>query len=55
MRTILVIFGLWLLINVLIVVIMMPPRRPGLPPQPARPPLIQALDAIKRFLKTRRR
>lgn len=33
MQTVLVILGIWLLINVLFVVIMMPPRKPGKPDQ----------------------
>ncbi|WP_092235436.1 hypothetical protein [Bradyrhizobium sp. Gha] len=32
MRTVLLVLGLWLLINVVFVVITMPPRRPRLPP-----------------------
>lgn len=34
MQTLLVILGIWLLINVLFVVIMMPPRKPRKPDQP---------------------
>ncbi|WFU21640.1 phosphonate metabolism protein PhnM [Bradyrhizobium sp. CB1717] len=34
MRTFLIIFGIWLLINVLFVVIMMPPRKPRKPDHP---------------------
>lgn len=34
MQTVLVILGIWLLINVLFVVIMMPPRKPRKPHQP---------------------
>lgn len=49
MRTTLLVLGLWLLINVLFVVITMPPRRPWLPLRPARSPLIEALDAINAF------
>lgn len=33
MQTVLVILGIWLLINVLFVVIMIPPRKPGKPDQ----------------------
>ncbi|MCS3502658.1 putative secreted protein [Bradyrhizobium japonicum] len=90
MRTILIVLGIWLLINVLFVVIMLPPRKPG--PQdagtlaPARvdqngypfeeqekvllrhvvisiamgtffslaPPLMEAIDSIKRYIGRRR-
>ncbi|MCK1279565.1 MULTISPECIES: hypothetical protein [Bradyrhizobium] len=93
MRTILIVLGIWLLINVLFVVIMLPPRKPRKPdPQeagtlaPARidqngypfeeqekvllrhvvisiamgtffslaPPLMEAIDAIKRYIGKRR-
>ena len=93
MRTILIVLGIWLLINVLFVVIMLPPRKPRKPdPQeagtlaPARidqngypfeeqekvllrhvvisiamgtffslaPPLMEASDAIKRYIGKRR-
>ncbi|MFK4498767.1 type II secretory pathway component PulM [Bradyrhizobium japonicum] len=93
MRTILIVLGIWLLINVLFVVIMLPPRKPRNPdPQeagtlaPARidqngypfeeqekvllrhvvisiamgtffslaPPLMEAIDAIKRYIGKRR-
>ncbi|APG12266.1 hypothetical protein BKD09_28420 [Bradyrhizobium japonicum] len=93
MRTILIVLGIWLLINVLFVVIMLPPRKPRKPdPQeagtlaPARidqngypfeeqekvllrhvvisiamgtffslaPPLMEAIDAIKRSIGKRR-
>lgn len=95
MRTLLVILGIWLLINVLFVVIMMPPRKPrksdqprsssGLAPVPIgqnayafdedekvslrhtiiaiamgalfslTPPLLQAVDDIKRLIGKYRR
>ncbi|MBR0728376.1 hypothetical protein JQ636_03940 [Bradyrhizobium japonicum] len=93
MRTILIVLGIWLLINVLFVVIMLPPRKPRKPgPQdagtlaPARvdqngypfeeqekvllrhvvisiamgtffslaPPLMEAIDSIKRYIGRRR-
>ena len=93
MRTILTVLGIWLLINVLFVVIMLPPRKPRKPdPQeagtlaPARidqngypfeeqekvllrhvvisiamgtffslaPPLMEAIDSIKRYIGKRR-
>jgi hypothetical protein len=93
LRTILIVLGIWLLINVLFVVIMLPPRKPRKPdPQeagtlaPARidqngypfeeqekvllrhvvisiamgtffslaPPLMEAIDAIKRYIGKRR-
>ena len=93
MRTILIVLGIWLLINVLFVVIRLPPRKPRKPdPQeagtlaPARidqngypfeeqekvllrhvvisiamgtffslaPPLMEAIDAIKRYIGKRR-
>ena len=93
MRTILIVLGIWLLINVLFVVIMLPPRKPRKPdPQeagtlaPARidqngypfeeqekvllrhmvisiamgkffslaPPLMEAIDSIKRYIGKRR-
>ncbi|MBR0818205.1 hypothetical protein [Bradyrhizobium liaoningense] len=93
MRTVLILLGIWLLINVLFVVIMLPPRKPRRPdPQdagtlaPARidqngypfeeqekfllrhviisiamgtffslaPPLMEAIDSIKRFFRKRR-
>ena len=93
MRTILIVLGIWLLINVLFVVVMLPPRKPRKPdPQeagtlaPARidqngypfeeqekvllrhvvisiamgtffslaPPLMEAIDSIKRYIGKRR-
>ncbi|UPT83947.1 hypothetical protein HAP41_0000026475 [Bradyrhizobium barranii subsp. apii] len=93
MRTILIVLGIWLLINVLFVVIMLPPRKPRKPdPQEAgtlaptridqngypfeeqekvllrhvvisiamgtffslAPPLMEAIDAIKRYIGKRR-
>jgi len=93
LRTILIVLGIWLLINVLFVVIMLPPRKPRKPdPQeagtlaPARidqngypfeeqekvllrhvvisiamgtffslaPPLMEAIDSIKRYIGKRR-
>ena len=93
MRTILIVLGIWLLINVLFVVIMLPPRKPRKPGSqdagtlaPARvdqngypfeeqekvllrhvvisiamgtffslaPPLMEAIDAIKRYIGKRR-
>jgi len=93
LRTILIVLGIWLLINVLFVVIMLPPRKPRKPdPQeagtlaPARidqngypfeeqeklllrhviisiamgalfslaPPLIEAVESIKRRIRKRR-
>ena len=93
LRTILIVLGIWLLINVLFVVIMLPPRKPRNPdPQdagtlaPARidqngypfeeqekvllrhviisiamgaffslaPPLMEAIDSIKRYIQKRR-
>jgi len=93
LRTILIVLGIWLLINVLFVVIMLPPRKPRKPdPQeagtlaPARidqngypfeeqekvllrhvvisiamgtffslaPPLMEAIDSIKRYIGRRR-
>lgn len=93
MRTILIVLGIWLLINVLFVVIMLPPRKPRKPdPQeagtlaPARidqngypfeeqekvllrhvvisiamgtffslaPPLMEAINSIKRYIGKRR-
>lgn len=93
MRTILIVLGIWLLINVLFVVVMLPPRKPRKPdPQeagtlaPARidqngypfeeqekvllrhvvisiamgtffslaPPLMEAIDSIKRYIGRRR-
>lgn len=93
MRIVLIVLGIWLLINVLFVLIMLPPRKPRKPdPQdtgrlaPARidqngypfeeqekfllrhvivsiamgtffslaPPLMEAIDSIKRFIRKRR-
>jgi hypothetical protein len=93
MRTLLIVLGIWLLINVLFVVIMLPPRKPRrLDPRatgalaPVRinqngypfeeqeplllshviisiamgaffslaPPLIEAIDSLKRFFRKRR-
>ncbi|MBR0878975.1 hypothetical protein JQ608_17645 [Bradyrhizobium liaoningense] len=93
MRTILIVLGIWLLINVLFVVIMLPPRKPRKPdPQEAgtlararidqngypfeeqekvllrhvvisiamgtffslAPPLMEAIDSIKRYIGKRR-
>lgn len=93
MRTVLIVLGIWLLINVLFVVIMLPPRKPRKPDQhgtgtlaPARidqngypfeeqerfllrhviisigmgtffslaPPLMKAIDSIKRAIRKRR-
>ena len=93
MQTILIVLGIWLLINVLFVVIMLPPRKPRKPDQhgtgtlaPVRidqngypfeeqekfllrhvvisiamgaffslaPPLMEAIDSIKRAIRKRR-
>ncbi|MET4294127.1 hypothetical protein ABIB06_004609 [Bradyrhizobium sp. LB8.2] len=92
MRTILIVLGAWILINALIVLIMIPPRKPrksgprqtgALAPVPIdqngypfekqekplrhvivsiamgaffslAPPLIEAVDSVKRFIRKRR-